>query len=294
MKIGVLEFGFGGKEENSLVKLRNVFDFALQADELGYERFWLAEHHMYSRRLAWGNPISLVPVIAGFTSRIKVGTGGVLLRVHNPLDVASQFKLWNSIYNDRIDLGLANGGSFNNEMFRVTNPEKETFENRLKDLVGYLLDEESLLEKQIVIPPYSGSVPDIWGLSTSAFGFHRSLKFGMNYVRSVFHEKAELDPNPEGLLQFKKDFENTHHRKVKTILAVSGICLKDPRKLRDVKKEALSGEQNHFIGDLAYFRDKLPELAEKYQMDEILFRVMNLGQEEKLETLESLAEFLGD
>lgn len=294
MKIGILDFGHEKSWNNSLVRLSNVFNFAIRADELGYERFWLSEHHTFNRRLTWGNPISLIPVIAGFTSRIKVGTGGILLRIHDPLDVAAQFKLWNNIYQGRIDLGLANGGSFSSEMLRIANFQNETFDDRLENLVEYLVQEEKLFQKQIILPPYCGNTPDIWTLTTSSKGFYRSLKHGLHHVRSIFHEKADIDPNFEGTTQFKKEFEKLHHKKVKTILAVSGTCLKNERKLREIHQGSASGEQKHLIGGQSFFRDKLPELIDQYQADEILFRVMNTDQKEKLETIELLAELIND
>ncbi len=292
MKIGILEFGYGDEKSNSLVRLKNVFDYAIHADKLGYNRFWMAEHHMYSRKLAWGCPVSLVPVIAGFTFRIKIGTGGILLRIHDPLDIAAQFKLWNNIYRGRIDLGLANGGSFNGEMLAIKNPNKLSFDSKFDDLVNFLMSEEKLFEKQIVLPPYKGHIPDLWSLSTSANGFHRSLNFGTNYVRSIFHEKADLEPNQENFIEFKQEFKSQYGKNVKTILAISGTCLKNERRLKEIKNNSETDEQNHIIGNINFFKDKLPELLELYQTDEILFRDMNRDNKEKTETLEALSIFL--
>ena len=292
MKISLLEFGEGEPRSNSLVRLKNVFDYAIKADELEFNRFWLAEHHLYNRKLAWGCPLPIIPVLASVTQRIRVGTGGIMLKIHNAYDVAAQFKLWNCIYSNRIDLGLANGGAPKIEALQKAELTNTSFDEKFGDIISYFNEEEKLLEKKIVLAPYQGSTPDVWALSTTARGFHRSLKYGTNYVRSVFHEVSELEPQKELFENFKNEFAQRHGRKVKTMLSISGSCLKNERRLEALRKDAEKDDKHHFIGTVAYFKEKLPELLEKYGADEILWRDMNRNINEKFDTLELLSEFI--
>lgn len=292
MKISLLEFGEGGPRSNSLIRLRNVFDYAVKADELDFNRFWLAEHHLYNRRLAWGCPIPIVPVVASITQRIRVGTGGIKLKLHNSFDVAAQFKLWNNIYANRIDLGLANGSSAKMESLEKSGLTMASFDEKFSDVISYLNEEEKLLDKKVIIAPYQGTTPDLWALSTTGQGFHRSLKYGTNYVRSIFHEVAELEPQKDLFDNFKSEFEHRHGRKVKTMLSISGACLKNERRLQELRNDAEKDEKHHFIGTAAYFEEKLPELLDQYGADEILWRDMNKNINEKFETLELLSEFI--
>ncbi|WP_110181033.1 LLM class flavin-dependent oxidoreductase [Nocardioides solisilvae] len=78
---------------------------ARTADELGYTRYWLAEHHNMPA-VAATNPPLLIAMVAAATSRIRVGSGGVMLPNHSPLVVAEQFALLEAAYPDRIDLGI--------------------------------------------------------------------------------------------------------------------------------------------------------------------------------------------
>src|SRR5690348_14074199 len=85
--------------------LRNSIDLARHADGLGYTRYWLAEHHNLAS-VASPAPDIMIGQIAAATSRIRVGSGGVMLPNHAPLVVAERFKVLEALYPGRIDLGL--------------------------------------------------------------------------------------------------------------------------------------------------------------------------------------------
>src|SRR5688500_18317081 len=84
---------------------RNTLDLARHAERLGYRRYWLAEHHNMPG-IASAATAVLIGHVAGGTSTIRVGAGGVMLPNHAPLQVAEQFGTLASLYPDRIDLGL--------------------------------------------------------------------------------------------------------------------------------------------------------------------------------------------
>ena len=84
--------------------LRNTLDLARLADELGYHRYWLAEHHGLS--LAGPSPEVLIGPVAAATERIRVGSGGVMLPHYSPFKVAESFSLLAGLYPGRIDLGI--------------------------------------------------------------------------------------------------------------------------------------------------------------------------------------------
>src|SRR5690606_3212772 len=80
-------------------------ELAQAADRLGFERYWVAEHHNMPAVAATAPPV-LIGLLAGRTERIRVGSGGVMLPNHAPLAVAEQFALLEAAYPDRIDLGI--------------------------------------------------------------------------------------------------------------------------------------------------------------------------------------------
>ena len=85
--------------------LRNSIDLARHADGLGYVRYWLAEHHNLAS-VASPAPDLMIGQIAAVTSRIRVGSGGVMLPNHAPLVIAERFKMLEALFPGRIDLGL--------------------------------------------------------------------------------------------------------------------------------------------------------------------------------------------
>src|SRR6202521_4152208 len=85
--------------------LRNSIDLARHADALGYVRYWLAEHHNLAS-VASPAPDIMIGQIAAVTSRLRVGSGGVMLPNHAPLVVAERFKVLEALYPGRIDLGI--------------------------------------------------------------------------------------------------------------------------------------------------------------------------------------------
>src|SRR6478609_4671613 len=85
--------------------LRNSIDLARWTDGLGYHRYWVAEHHG-TPMLACASPEALIGPIAAATSRLRVGSGGVMLPHYSPLKVAETFSMLSGLYPGRIDLGL--------------------------------------------------------------------------------------------------------------------------------------------------------------------------------------------
>src|ERR1700737_515461 len=85
--------------------LRNTIQLARAADSLGYERYWIAEHHAIET-LASPAPEILIARVAAETSGIRVGSGGVLLPHYSSMKVAETFRVLHALYPDRIDLGI--------------------------------------------------------------------------------------------------------------------------------------------------------------------------------------------
>jgi luciferase family oxidoreductase group 1 len=85
--------------------LRNTLDLARRADALGFTRYWVAEHHNLSN-IASASPDIMIGQIGAITTRMRIGSGGVMLPNHAPLMVAERFKLLEALFPKRIDLGI--------------------------------------------------------------------------------------------------------------------------------------------------------------------------------------------
>ncbi|WP_455353328.1 LLM class flavin-dependent oxidoreductase [Streptomyces sp. SYSU K217416] len=119
--------------------LRDTVRFARLAEELGYHRFWVSEHHSVPG-VAGSAPTVLAAAVAAATSTIRVGTGGVMLPNHQPLVVAEQFGVLAALFPGRIDMGLGRSVGFTDGIRRALGRDKEDAEDfgaQLDQLLGY-------------------------------------------------------------------------------------------------------------------------------------------------------------
>ncbi|ADB33756.1 Luciferase-like monooxygenase [Kribbella flavida DSM 17836] len=127
----------GGETEAET--LRATVRLAQQAEELGYHRFWVSEHHSVPG-VVGSAPTVLAAAVAASTERIRVGTGGVMLPNHRPLVVAEQFGVLESLFPGRIDMGLGRSVGFTNGIRRALGVEKDAaddFADQVRELLGY-------------------------------------------------------------------------------------------------------------------------------------------------------------
>ncbi|MGW3325641.1 LLM class flavin-dependent oxidoreductase [Streptomyces virginiae] len=120
--------------------LRDTVELARTAEELGYHRFWVSEHHSVPG-VAGSAPTVLAAAVAGATHRIRVGTGGVMLPNHQPMVVAEQFGVLEALFPGRIDMGLGRSVGFTGGIRRALGRDTEDadrFEEQLAELLGWL------------------------------------------------------------------------------------------------------------------------------------------------------------
>jgi len=125
--------------ETEAETLRGTVRLAQQVEELGYHRFWVSEHHSVPG-VVGSAPTVLAAAVAAATSRIRVGTGGVMLPNHQPLVVAEQFGVLESLFPGRIDMGLGRSVGFTNGIRKALGVEKdatEDFSEQVQELLGY-------------------------------------------------------------------------------------------------------------------------------------------------------------
>ncbi|RFU36559.1 LLM class flavin-dependent oxidoreductase [Actinomadura logoneensis] len=126
--------------------VRDTVAFARQAEELGFHRFWVAEHHSVPG-VAGSAPTVLAAAVAAATSRVRVGTGGVMLPNHRPLVVAEQFGVLASLHPGRIDMGLGRSVGFTGGVRRALGHDHEDaadFAAQVHELLGYFSGEQDV------------------------------------------------------------------------------------------------------------------------------------------------------
>jgi len=181
--------------------LHNSIDLARLADELGYERYWVAEHHA-TPGLASASPEVLIGPIAAATSRIRVGSGGVMLPHYSPLKVAESFSALSGLFPGRIDLGLGRApGTDPLTMYALQRDRREAspddFPQQLAELLGYLNDnlpEKFPFARLAKTLPGLPERPDVWLLGSSAQSAAWAAELGLPYSFADFNNPtgAEL------------------------------------------------------------------------------------------------------
>src|ERR1700761_2514403 len=168
--------------------LRNSIDLAREADKLGYLRYWLAEHHNLAS-VASPAPDVMIGQIAAVTSRIRVGSGGVMLPNHAPLVVAERFKMLEALFPGRIDLGLGrapgtDGPTAYALRSRLDRREGDDFLERLHELT--LWETRNFPPNhpfnQVVAMPDDTPLPPIWLLGSSDYSSGLAAQGGMGFA----------------------------------------------------------------------------------------------------------------
>jgi luciferase family oxidoreductase group 1 len=160
---------------------------ARRADELGFTRYWLAEHHNMPG-IASSAPVVMIAAIAAATERIRVGSGGVMLPNHPPLVVAEQFGTLAALYPGRIDLGL--GRAPGTDPFtaaalrREATPSADDFPDQLGELGCFLAGEwpEGHRYARISAVPHAAEQPVIWLLGSSLYSAELAGILGMPFA----------------------------------------------------------------------------------------------------------------
>lgn len=172
--------------------IRESLALARMADDLGFHRYWVAEHHN-SDSIAGTAPEVLMAAIAAQTSRIRIGSAGVMLPHYSALKVAEQFRVLEAIAPGRIDLGVGRAPGSDGRTAYALNPNAASaadhFPAQLRDLLHWLSG-ETLVEghpfRDIKAQPQGQGMPEVWVLGSSDFGAQVAAYFGLPYCFAHF------------------------------------------------------------------------------------------------------------
>jgi luciferase family oxidoreductase group 1 len=163
--------------------LRNSLDLARHVEGLGFERFWLAEHHNMTG-IASAATVVVIAHIAAGTARIRVGSGGIMLPNHAPLVVAEQFGTLATLYPDRIDLGLGRAPGTDMLTARALRRDlatsAEQFPQDVMELQAYL--EPAAPGQAVRAIPGEGTRVPLWILGSSLFGAQLAAALGLPFA----------------------------------------------------------------------------------------------------------------
>jgi luciferase family oxidoreductase group 1 len=207
--------------------LHNTIDLARLAEALGYHRYWVAEHHA-TGMLAGASPEVLLAAIGAATSRIRIGSGGVMLPHYSPLKVAESFSVLSGLYGDRIDLGVGRApGSDPGTAFALQRDRRsmspDDFPEQLSELIAYLqagFPEGHPLARLAALPGLPES-PTLWLLGSSPQSAIWAAELGLPYSFADFINPAGAEI---ARLYFERFVSSPEHPAPELAIAVSAIC----------------------------------------------------------------------
>ena len=183
-----------GKTQDTAI--RETLELARQCELLGYHRFWLSEHHN-SGTIVGTAPEILMAAIAATTSRIRIGSAGVMLPHYSALKVAEQFRVLEAIAPGRIDLGIGRAPGSDQMTAYALNPYPQNvldqFPRQVQELQHWVSGTPLPTGHpfgNIIAQPTGPSTPEIWILGSSEYGAQLAAYFGLPYAFAYFFSEG--------------------------------------------------------------------------------------------------------
>src|SRR6201996_555091 len=327
IRLSVLDQSPVRKGADAETAVQETIQLAKLADELGYLRYWVAEHHNTSM-LAGSTPEVLIGHLAAHTKNIRLGSGGVMMPNHSTLKVAENFRMLEALYPGRIDLGMGRAPGTDRITASMLNPsnqfKEDEFVEQLTDLQNYFHDrgEAGTIKARIRAIPQVKTVPDMWLLSSSGHSALFAAHFGMGFsfahfinpfggpgnvemYRSRFKPSEDL-PEPEANMAIfvfcSEDEEKVMRHKAvmdHRFLQFEKGTVGGPIGYDDVKDEVYTDAEQDRIrynrqrvvaGTPDKVKARLTQLAEDYDVDEIVAVTITEDFDERKRSYELLAK----
>ncbi|ORI23252.1 LLM class flavin-dependent oxidoreductase [Rhodococcus sp. 1168] len=202
--LSILDLAFIGEGESVKDSFDASVELAQRAEEWGYQRIWYAEHHNMTTIASSATSV-LIGHVAANTSRIRLGSGGVMLPNHAPLTIAEQFGTLATLHPDRIDLGLGRAPGSDQATMRAMRRDPssaERFPQDVQELQAYLSD-ESLIPGVRATPGAGTHVP-LYILGSSLFGAQLAAALGLPFA---FASHFAPDALEQAVAIYRRDFK---------------------------------------------------------------------------------------
>lgn len=189
MRLSVLDqsVSCAGRDEGHA--LRDTVDLAVHCEALGYERFWVSEHHGLPT-IVGSAPEIVMAAVAARTQRIRIGSAGVMLPHYAALKVAEQFNVLNALAPGRIDLGVGRAPGSDMRTAMALNPDAahaaERFPEQIADLQAWTGGQRHQGIWAHPRPPAGSATPEVWVLGSSDYGARLAAHLGLPYAFAYF------------------------------------------------------------------------------------------------------------
>lgn len=280
-----------------LEDLSMTLDLAPAVEQLGYHRYWIAEHPPQP------SPQLVAALVAGITDRLRVGTAGILFPYYSPAKAAYDFQLLEAVYAGRIDAGISSSkGNDNPELAldlldgRPAVADPARYPQRVSRFIHYLRQRVTGDEAQVPESAWSGAhytPPQIWVHGNGAGSAACAAQHGLSLSVSLAH------PNSANLLtqvaQYRACFQaSANQPQPRLALTVAGICAASSARAQHLTAEShLKDVVQNIVGTPDHWLAELTRLAALYQPDDIIILDLCNDYADHLASYTLLAEAVG-
>ncbi|MCB1667949.1 MAG: LLM class flavin-dependent oxidoreductase [Porticoccaceae bacterium] len=222
LPLSILDLAYVRRGFTPAEALQSSLELARHAEICGYHRFWLAEHHNMVGIASAATSV-FIGYIAGGTSSIRVGAGGVMLPNHSPLVIAEQFGTLESLYPGRIDLGLGRAPGTDGITLRALRRNvnsADTFPQDVVELQSYFKPAQPGQPVQAV--PGAGLPVPLWILGSSLFGARLAAQLGLPYAFAAHFAPADL---MAAVKLYRENFQPSEQLKEPYLMVAANITV---------------------------------------------------------------------
>lgn len=257
-----------------------------QLDHDGYLRFWASEHHSIDQ---CGSPTLLAAIAATLTTRIRIGTAGVLLHYACPAKVAEDFRLLELFFPNRIDLGIAGARLDEHEEIYLDSrppPSSVSYAERVRALVDLMRSTHVLS-----VGPKSSSLPPLWLCGTSRSSAELAGSLGMHFA---FHHYLSQSSSAarDAIATYRDCYRSPLGEASYALIACYGACADSDEHAARQWGPTAAGRPC-FVGSPANCIDQLRHLAEQCNADEIAISLFGGSLQARLAGYRNLAQAAG-
>ena len=310
--------------------VRRTVELARETEAMGYHRFWLAEHHN-TRALADPCPEILLTRVASATSRIRVGTGGVLLPYYSPLKVAEVFRMLEALFPNRVDLGIGRAPGSDGLTARVLSGgafyDFDQFPVHVQETVAFIDDAlpPDHPHARVRAMPSGPGAPEVWLLGSSDYSATLAAYLGLRFSFAHFinahggdqvsrayreaYRPSPREPHPWAMLTVFAICADTDAEAERLAAAID---LRRLHMARGIDEPVATTEQalaraysdedraiiqrerpRAVIGSADRVAGRIQELAQAFEADEVMVLTITGDYVSRLKSYERLAESVG-
>jgi luciferase family oxidoreductase group 1 len=285
--------------------LRQTVDLAQHAERLGFHRYWIAEHHNLRTSAAAATPV-VIGQVAGATSRIRVGSGGMMLPIHPPLLVAEAFGTLEAFHPGRIDLGVTRAAGLNQRTTAALRgpggrPPPEEFLRQVQELIGFFDQPPDPVDGAggpegavgdrdgpVRAIPAEGNRPPVWLLGSTPVSAQVAGALGLPYSFAQ-HQRPTLTES--ALEAYRTSFRpSLHLRRPRVMLGVSVIAAETDGKAVELAQWSRRMSDGRFVGSVNTVRERLRLLLEQTGAEELLVTTRVPTHADRLRSFALVAE----